>query len=149
MWEPYDEGENEARWRLSRQRTTPLLARPTPLLRDARAGGRQMDASATGTGEWLPQGAEWSGPLPVPPGQRHLDGIIGQRLASIEAVPYDVLEWSDRRFLLHWIRRGYPVYAYRAPTGHWNLWLDYWRVALPLPEHLRLMLPSELFADEF
>lgn len=143
MWEPYDEGENDAGRRLSRQRTTPLLARPTPVLRD-----EQMIDEAGG-GAWIAPSAEWSGPHPVPVGQRHVGGIIGQRLDSIESVPYELLGWADRCFLLYWARQGYPIYAYRAPTGRWNLWLDYWRVGLPLPEHLRLMPPGELESDDF
>lgn len=146
MREPYAEGENDdAGWRQSRRRATPLLARPTPPLQ-----GTHMTEPRAGTGGWYPHppSAEWSGPLPVPVGQRHHGGIIGQRLASIESVPYELLSWVDRWFLLYWARKGYPVYAYRAPTGCWNVWLDYWRVELPLPEHLRLSSPGEMPRDE-
>lgn len=143
MREPDAEREyHDADWRQSRQRATPLLARPTPRLGVApiiEPGDRP---------QWFPPSAEWSGPLPVPVGQRHQGGIIGQRLASIDAVPYELLGWADRWFLLYWARKGYPVYAYRAPTGRWNLWLDYWRVELPLPEHLRLLSPGELPEDD-
>lgn len=141
MWEPYGDGASNADWRQERQRTTPLLARPTPVLR----GDAMLDEGGAGT--W-PASAEWSGPLTVPAGQRHLGSVIAQRVESIESIPYELLGFADRSFLLHWARKGYPIYAYRAPTGQWNLWLDYWRVTLPLPAHLRLMLPCEFFEDD-
>lgn len=141
MWEPRNLGAHDASWRREGQRTTPLLARPTPLLRD------EAMIERSGAGAWLTS-AEWSGPLTVPAGQRHVDGILAQRIESIESVPYELLGFADRGFLLHWARKGYPVYAYRAPSGQWNLWLDYWRVTLPLPAHLRLMLPGEFFEDD-
>lgn len=136
MRKPDAEKENNAGRSQDRQRATPLLARPTPPLRD-----EPSIAPASGA-RWYPPSAEWSGPLPVPIGQRHLGDMIDRRLASIESVPYELLGWADRWFLLYWARKGYPVYAYCAPAGCWNLWLDYWRVELPLPEHLRLPPPS-------
>lgn len=142
MREPRDQREHDAGWREGGQRTTPLLARPTPLLRD------EAMIERTGAGAWL-AAADWSGPLAVPVGQRHVSDVIAQRIESIESVPYELLGFADRSFLLHWARKGYPTYAYRAPTGHWNLWLDYWRVTLPLPAHLRLTLPGEYFEDDF
>lgn len=140
MREPRAEDENDDADRsLSRRRATPLLARPTP-----RLGVEPTVDADDGEGWYPPAGsAEWSGPLPVPAGQRRQGGSIGQRIASIESVPYELLGWVDRWFLLYWARKGYPVYAYRAPSGRWNLWLDYWRVELPLPDHLRLLSPGE------
>lgn len=146
MREPNAEGENEdARRGQERQRPTPLLARQTPSL-----GVGALMESDEGEG-WCPPSppsAEWSGPLPVPPRQRTQGSIIGQRIASIESVPYELLGWADRWFLLYWARKGYPVYAYCAPSGRWNLWLDYWRVELPLPAHLRLLSPGEQPEDD-
>ena len=147
MWEPNAEGENEdARWGQRRSaRPTPLLARTTPPLG---VGALTEPDEEEG---WYPPSlpsAEWSGPLPVPARQRHQGGVIGRRIASIESVPYEVLGRADRWFLLYWARKGYPVYAYRAPSGRWNLWLDYWRVELPLPAHLRLLSPSEQPEDD-
>ncbi len=143
MWDPYDEGANDAHWRQDHQRTTPLLARRTPALRDETVTERVSGE------EWPPLSAEWTGSLPVPKGQWERGHVVAERVASIEEVPYELLGWADRMFLLHWARKGYPVYAYRAPTGQWNLWLDYWRVTLPLPEHLRLTPPGMLSEDDF
>ena len=146
MREPNADREHDAGWRQNRRRATPLLARPTPPLGIANLGA---SLGASGGGEnWQPTSAEWSGPLPVPAGQRSPGDLISRRSASIESVPYEQLGWADRWFLLYWARKGYPVYAYRAPTGCWNLWLDYWRVELPLPKHLRLLSPGEVPSDE-
>jgi hypothetical protein len=141
MWEPYSDRANDCGDHRGGGRTTPLLARPTPRLRD------ESRPDSPGGGQFASI-IDWSGPLRVPNGQRDADTTISQRLASIEAVPYNLLGWAERCFLLHWVRRGYPVYAYRAPTGHWNLWLDTWRVPLPLPLHLRLAQPDESLADD-
>lgn len=142
-WEPYAEKERDAGWRQGRPRATPLLARPTPpLLHSA-----QRAESGAEDG-WYRPDAEWSGALPVPKGQRQPGDVIGRRIATIEQVPYELLGWADRWFLLYWARKGYPVYAYRAPAGRWNLWLDSWRVELPLPEHLRLPPLGEMPSDD-
>lgn len=64
------------------------------------------------------------------------DDLVTRRVASLNAVPEAVLAGFDRAFLLHWARRGYTVYAYQAPIGHWNVWFETWRLELPLPAHL-------------
>lgn len=67
---------------------------------------------------------------------------IAENVASIERVPAEV--WAsehDRTFALHWARRGYDVYAYRAVGGIWNLWVEDRRIRLDGP-------PSRAMLDE-
>ncbi|HEU5423628.1 MAG TPA: hypothetical protein VFU72_08820 [Nitrolancea sp.] len=67
---------------------------------------------------------------------------IAENVASIEAVPQEL--WAsghDRTFALHWARRGYDCYAYRAVGGIWNLWLEDRRIRLDGP-------PSRARLDE-
>ncbi|MFI5271800.1 MAG: hypothetical protein ACHQ4H_02050 [Ktedonobacterales bacterium] len=125
-----DADTNDATGR-GRMRATPLLARLTP---------RLLESAEELLAAWglCPDPPEWSGPLPVAPAVNQWHDMIQARVRSIAAAPEALLGWTDRQFLLYWARKGYPVYAYCSPRGEWNLWLDGWRIELPLPPHLSL-----------
>jgi hypothetical protein len=110
-----------------RVRITPLLLNePEPALASLRRALGMALHGIGGKARHVPSGED----------------LVARRTASIEAVPESVLGGFDRAFLLHWARRGYTVYAYKAPAGQWNLWFETWRLELPLPAHLASPAPS-------
>lgn len=60
----------------------------------------------------------------MPSGKRYLEPRrIAANLASIEAVPEELLGGADREWAVMWARKGYDVYACRGEDGAWHLWL--------------------------
>lgn len=55
--------------------------------------------------------------------ERLAPGRIAANVASIEAVPEELLGGMDRDWAFMWARRGYDVYACRDEDGVWYLWL--------------------------
>ncbi len=49
---------------------------------------------------------------------------MASNVASIEAVPEELLGGIDREWAFAWVRKGYDVYACRDEGGTWYLWLD-------------------------
>lgn len=60
----------------------------------------------------------------MPSGKRYLEPRrIAANVASIEAVPEELLNGVDRKWALMWARKGYDVCACRGEGGAWYLWL--------------------------
>lgn len=58
----------------------------------------------------------------VSSGKQHLEpGRIASNLASIEAVPEELLGGADREWALMWARKGYDVSACCGEDGTWHL----------------------------
>lgn len=56
--------------------------------------------------------------------ERHLARRMAANVASIEAVPEELLGGLDREWAFVWARKGYDVYACRDEDGVWYLWLE-------------------------
>ncbi len=88
-------------------------------MRASDGSGSRSTSDTSGSGKLIDVGAAARASVREQVARR-----IATNVASIEAVPEDLLNGVDRDWAFAWARKGYDVYACRDQDGAWYLWLE-------------------------